>query len=440
MLTKIKLLTSYLVIISIILSGTIFISCESTKTAPIVPAPPTPVTSPAPLVLTGYVKDAVTLAGIQSATVILANENGDILTTLATDGSGKYQYDVTNIPGAKLNISASAASYSAKKVVATINKSNYTSTVPVAYLTKITGTTQNVVAASGGQVVTGSIESVSGKALTLQVPPNALPANTNITVASLPVNNVVPISANRVIASAASFEPTGIRFLQPVTVSFPLPYTTTPGKQMTLFKLNPNTLIWEAEGTAIVDADGKSASAQLTSFSFHSVGESGTFTQTSFNDTQADAVEQTVPNGQSVQHSYTPIINVTQKTGDLSDAWIRNIIGSMDVFSAYDFRMNTQGQIQPVTITYTATPQPDLPNEYKKDLDGDGKLDHYNPNAPNERGTWVWSAVVQRFLVSISGTVTVGDQSAQVTVNFKVYKKVRDSWTWVKKHDQGIGG
>ncbi len=442
MLTKNKRLTSYLVIISIILSATIFISCESTKTAPIVPAPPTPVTPPAALVLSGYVKDAVTLAGIQSATVILANENGDILTTLATDASGKYQYDVTNIPGAKLNVSASAASYSVKKVVATINKSNYTSTVPVAYLTKITGTTQNIIAASGGQVVTGSIESVSGKALTLQVPPNALPQNTAITAASLTVNNVVPLplSSNKVIASAANFEPTGIRFLQPVTVTFPLPYTATPGKQLTLLKLNPNTLIWESEGIAIVDADGKTASAQLTSFSFHSVGESGTFTQTSFSDNQADAAEQIVANGQSVQHSYTPIINITQKSGDLSDAWIRNIIGSIDVFSAYDFRMNAQGQIQPVTISYIATPQPDLPSEYKKDLDGDGKDDHYIPNAPNERGTWVWSAVVQRFLVSISGTVTLGDQSAQVTVNFKIYKKVRDNWTWVKKHDQGIGG
>ncbi|MDH7603980.1 MAG: hypothetical protein QHH13_03690 [Melioribacter sp.] len=442
MLTKIKLLTSYLVIISIILSGTIFISCESTKTAPIVPAPPTPVTSPAPLVLTGYVKDAVTLAGIQSATVILANENGDILTTLATDGSGKYQYDVTNIPGAKLNISASAASYSAKRVVATLNKSNYTSTVPVAYLTKITGTTQNVVAASGGQVNNSSTESVSGRPLTLQIPANALSQNTSITVSSISVNNAVslPASLNKMIASAGNFEPTGLRFLQPVTVSFPLPYTTTPGKQLTLFKLNPNTIIWENQGTAIVDADGKSATAQLTGFSSWCVTDNGTFTQTSFNDTQADATEQTVPNGQTVQHSYTPIVNVIQKTGDLSDTWIRNIIGSIDAFSAYDYRLNSQGQIQPVTITYTATPQPDLPNEYKKDLDGDGNLDHYNPNAPNERGTWVWSAVVQRFLVSISGIVTIGDQSAQVTVNFKVYKKVRNNWTWVKKHDQGIGG
>lgn len=442
MLTQKKHVRRYLVLFEIIFLGIIFNSCESTKTAPIIPPPTTPVTPPAPLVLKGYVKDAVSLAAIQSATVILANESGDILTTLATDASGKYEYDLTNVPGAKLNISATAANYSSKRVVAVINKTDYTASIPVAYLTKFTGTTQNIVAASGGQINNSSTESVSGKPLTLQIPANALSQNTSITVSSISVNNAVslPASLNKMIASAGNFEPTGLRFLLPVSVSFPLPYTTTPGKQLTLFKLNPNTIVWENQGTAIVDADGKSATAQLTGFSSWCVTDNGTFTQASFSDTQPDASEQIVPNGQTVQHSYTPIVNITQKSGDLSDSWIRNIIGSIDVLSAYDFRMNTQGQIQPVTITYTASPQPDLPNEYKKDLDGDGNLDHYNPNAPNERGTWNWSAVVQRFIVSVSGTVTLGDNSAQVTVNFKVYKKIRNQWTWVKKHDQGIGG
>ncbi|MEJ5351306.1 MAG: hypothetical protein WHS65_06925 [Melioribacteraceae bacterium] len=442
MLTKNKRLTSYLVIISFILLGTIFISCESTKTAPIVPAPPTEVTPPAPLVLKGYVKDAVSLAAIQSATVLLKNEAGDILTTLATDASGKYEYDLSNVPGAKLTVGVSAASYTSKNVVALINKANNTSSVPVAYLMKISGTTQNIIAASGGQISNSSSESVAGKSVTLQIPANALPQNTSITVSSISTNNTVPFAAalNKMISSAANFEPTGLIFLQPVTVSFPLPYTTTPGKQLTLYRLNPNTLLWENKGTAIVDADGKSASAQITGFSTWSVAENGTFTQTAFSDNQPDASEQVVSKDQTIQHSYTPVINIIQKTGDLSDAWIRNVIGSLDVTSAYDLRINNQGVIQPVTISFTATPQPDLPADYKKDVNGDGKLDHYNPNAPNERGTWVWSAVVQRFLVTISGTITVGDQSARVTVNFKVYKKIRDNWTWVKKHDQGVGG
>lgn len=442
MLTKNKHLFNYLVITMIILFGTIFISCESTKTAPILPPPPTEVQPPAPLILNGYVRDAVSLASIQSATVIIANEAGDILTTLATDASGKYAYDISNIPAAKLNIGISAASYTSKKVVALIDRSNYTASVPVAYLTRITGTTQTVVASSGGQVTNSSLESVGGLPVTLQIPPNALSENKAITVASLTVNNTLslPPTTNKVITSAANFEPTGLTFTQPVTVSFPLPYTTTAGRELTLYRLNPITLVWENRGTAIVDANGKSASAQITGFSTWSIGDNGTFTQTGFSDTQPDASEQIVPNGQTVQHSYTPIINITQKTGDLSDAWIRNVIGNIDLFSAYDLRFNTQGLVQPVTISYSAFPQPALPTEYQKDINNDGKMDHYNPNAPNEVGTWNWSAVVQRFIVTVSGSINVGGNSANVTVGFKVYKKIRDVWTWVKKHDQGVGG
>lgn len=442
MLTETKRFLSYIALIDIIVIAIFFNSCESSKTGPIVQAPPTEVTPPAPLVLKGYVKDAISLSSIQGATVILANESGVIITTLATDQTGKYEYDVTNVPGTKLNISAAAASYTSKKVVALIDKSNYTASVPIAYLTRISGTTQNIVAISGGQISTSSIESVSGQPLTLQIPPNALPANTAITVAALTTSNVLPLpqTLNKMIAAAANFEPTGINFLQPVNVSFPLPYSTTPGKQLDLFRLNPITLVWENKGSAIVDANGKTATAQLTGFSTWTLADNGTFAQTAFSDTQPDAPEQEVANGQTIQHSYTPVISISQKTGDLSDAWIRNFVGNADAFSAYDLRFNAQGIVQPVTISYTASPQPDLPNEYKRDVDGNGTLDHYNPNAPNERGTWFWSAVVRRFIVTISGTVTLGDNSAQVSVSFKVYKKVRDTWRWVKKHDQGIGG
>ncbi|MCX7797843.1 MAG: carboxypeptidase-like regulatory domain-containing protein [Melioribacter sp.] len=442
MLTKTNRFISLIALFEIIFLATIFNSCESTKTGPIVPAPPTEVSPPAPLVLKGYVKDAVSLASIQGATVILANESGTILTTLATDQSGKYEYDLTNVPGTKLNISASAASYTSKKIIALIDKTNYTATVPTAYLTKITGTAQNIVALTGGQVTSSSIESVSGQPLTLQIPANALSQNTTITVAALTTSSIVPLpqAVNKLVASSANFQPTGINFLQPVSVKFPLPYTATPGKLLDLYRLNPITLTWENRGNATVSSDGKTATAQLTGFSTWAVADNGAFTQTSFSDAQPDAPEQEVASGQTVQHSYTPVISISQKNGDLTDTWIRNIIGYADAFTAYDLRFDSQGIVQPITISYTASPQPDLPNEYKRDVDGNGTLDHYNPAAPNERGTWNWSAVVRRFIVNISGTVTLGNNSAQVSATFKVYKKIRDVWKWVKKHDQGIGG
>ncbi len=442
MLTKSKQLISSLIIAEIILLGILLNSCESTKTAPIIPPPAIEVPPPAPLVLKGYVKDAVSLAAIQGATIILANQEGDILTTLATDQTGGYAYDITNVPGTKFNVSVSAAAYTAKKVVALIDRDKYTTSVPVAYLTKITGTTKNIVAASGGQVTNTSNESLGGLPVTLQVPPNALTQDVSITVASLSVNSTIalPPVTNKVITSAANFEPTGLNFAQPVTVSFPLPYTTTPGKQLVLYRLNPITLAWESRGNATVDANGKTASAQLTGFSTWSVADNGTFTQTSFSDTQPDATEQIVPSGQTIQHSYVPVINITQKTGDLTDTWIRNVIGNLDVFATYDLRVNQQGLVQPVTISYVASPQPALPEQYSRDVDNDGDVDFYNPDAPNERGQWKWSSVVQRFIVSITGTITLGESSATVVVNFKVYKKIRDQWTWVKAHDQGIGG
>jgi hypothetical protein len=442
MYAKKSLSASIILSIFLVVALIAYTGCEGSKTEPIVPAPTTPVEPPAPLVLNGYVKDAVTLGGIQGATVILANESGEILTTLATDNTGNYQYDVSNVPGARIKVSAAAASYGAKVVAATIDKDNYTAQVPTTYLIKLKGVTQSVSATSGGQVGTTTTESVTAKQVSVDVPPGALATNTDISVAPITVNNTVPLPAtsNKVVTAAANFEPTGITFSQPVTVSFPLPYISTPGKTMSVYRLNPVTLEWETRGTATVDADGTSASTQITGFSSWTVADDGSVSITSVNTNEPDASEQVVAKGQTISHSYTPILSVTPKTGTVSEKWVRNIITQSDAFDDYDLRYDDQGNILAVSISYTASPQPPLPEEYQDDLDGDGVDDHYNPEFPDQRGTWVWSAVVQRFKVAVTASLSAGETSADVVATLKVYKKVRDQWVWVPKHDQGVGG
>ncbi|MGK9476554.1 hypothetical protein [Melioribacter sp. OK-6-Me] len=442
MYTKKSLFASIILSIFLVFALIAYTGCEGTKTEPIVNAPPTPVEPTAPLVLNGYVKDAVTLGGIQGATVILANESGEILTTLATDNTGNYQYDVSNVPGAKLKVSAVAASYGAKKVTATIDKNNYIAQVPTAYLIKLKSVTKSVSATNGGQVGTTTTEAVTTKQVSVDVPAGALSSDTQISVAPITSNNVVPLPAtsNKVITAAANFEPTGITFAKPVTVSFPLPYISTPGKALSVYRLNPSTLEWEVKGTATVDAEGTSASTQITGFSSWTVADNGTFSISSVNTNEPDANEQVVAKGNTISHSYTPILNITPLSGTVSESWVRNLISQIDVFGDYDLRYDENGNILAVTISYTASPQPALPDEYQDDLDGDGTRDHYNPEFPTQRGTWVWSAVVQRFKVVVTGTLNAGETSARITANLKVYKKVRDQWVWVPKHDQGAGG
>ena len=129
--------------------------------------------------------------------------------------------------------------------------------------------TPTIRAASGGQVL-----SEDGGAR-LEIPPQALPGDTAISVDALEISELLtawPFAASYL--GAARFEPHGLQFSQPVTATFILSRPQPPGKALDLF-YNP-----EEDGSyiylgprAMVDEGGITASALIEHFSTYVVAE-----------------------------------------------------------------------------------------------------------------------------------------------------------------------
>jgi hypothetical protein len=123
---------------------------------------------------------------------------------------------------------------------------------------------ETIVAAIGGTVVTPSGASV-------EIPPWALSQDTTIGITAYvdgaEMNSVMKINGG------ADFQPDGLVFNAPVTITIPCRTSMAPGDTFPLWLYNADLQQWEqTEFTATVSADGQSYSAQVTHFTIYSNG------------------------------------------------------------------------------------------------------------------------------------------------------------------------
>ena len=124
---------------------------------------------------------------------------------------------------------------------------------------------------------------VAGGTMTVDIPAGALAADTNITVTPLSVADFpAPVPASKVYVGV-TFGPAGTIFAagKPVVVTFPLAAVKTAGLKLAILLWNPTTMKWDIDGEAIVNANGMSASANITHFSTYVlIDSSGTLLDT----------------------------------------------------------------------------------------------------------------------------------------------------------------
>jgi hypothetical protein len=432
---KDKMANSIVLLFLLVIGSLLFNSCEGSRSAPTqtIPGNPIVVAQTLPLILSGIVSDAANSNPIAGANVLLNKTDGTAITVLSTDNQGKYAYDVTNINLNQIVVHAVASSYGSSSITAKIDVSNYTTSVPPIFLAKVIGTSANIIALTGGQVSTNSTESVSGKPIGIVIPAGALSQNISISVSSVDCSNVSPLTTpNQFLTVVGTFEPSGTVFNSPVTITLPLSYVATPGSTLPLNLLNTSTLTWSSFGNATVDADGKSITFQTTHFSTYGASDAGSLNVTS--NTSNDGSTFLLSAGSSQSYTYTPNVTFTTTNSNLSKAWVLDMLANNSLVSQYGLRVY-QGNVMPITINTPTVVEPPIPSGYQKTLNG--QVIYTNPNLPTENGTWTWQGVYQRVSITISGTITLGPQSENLTAVIKQYVKVSDQWTWVKAHDQG---
>lgn len=268
---KNRRLTSFIAVLPIFL---LLFAGECSRTTPELPRPNPPAPPAQTVVLTGYVLDAATGQGIANGTVYLTKLDGTQVSSTVTNGSGRYQFDLTglNVTESQLIVVTNIASYGYGYRIASYNKSESTANVLNILLSKITSTVTVTVGATGGAASTPATTDAKTTTIpvTASIPPNAVPANTSVTLAAIPVKSTPPpttSTASQNIVSTANLQATGVTtFSQPITLTFPLPMKLTAGSTIPLIKFNTSTNKWETTTiNATVSTNGLSATAQVTS-------------------------------------------------------------------------------------------------------------------------------------------------------------------------------
>lgn len=137
----------------------------------------------------------------------------------------------------------------------------------------------------------GSVESVDGT-VSLSVPPNALRADTTISVGRLdPASLTLPPDDNYTLA-AVRLEPSGIAFAKPLTVTLPLRSWEPPGTEIPVFVLDEATGALTPTGSvATVDTSGVVATASISHFSVLVARRAMTSTEVAVRDAQPEVLQ-----------------------------------------------------------------------------------------------------------------------------------------------------
>lgn len=401
--------------------------CESSRVGPELPRPNTPPPPAQPIVLASSVKDASNLSPIVGATIRITKADNTLVTTLLTDNSGKYSYNVTTITENTLIVSASKDGYGFGNKTAEIKRSVNTAVVDDILLKKLVVASAPVTPATGGTATTTSTQTVSTTPLTVTVPPNAVPQNITLTVAAVPAASVpLPPASNQAIQTAAVFGPSGTQFAVPVQVSMPLPNKQAAGKTYTLLKLNETNNTWTNTGiTATVDAAGTNITASLSSFSTYATADAIVLNTTTGTPSTQDIETVSLSGGTtSKSYSQTSTSSVTV-TGTVNNQWITDVVN-----------LATRNKNLGTTTKTLQFNFPALPSEYLRN----GV--QYNPASPNESGDWTYRWYVVRTSVTTTSTASGGTAPNNYSATVQIIEQsvtidaARSGWVWVK-HDQG---
>lgn len=117
----------------------------------------------------------------------------------------------------------------------------------------------------------GRIASLDGRS-SIMIPPGALGANETIQISNLANMDLPPRDAGMRVLSAVNFQPSGLTFLNPVTVTLPLNQELPADSTIPVYSYNESTLMFEDEGIiGTVSDDGASVTCQITHFSTYAV-------------------------------------------------------------------------------------------------------------------------------------------------------------------------
>ncbi len=424
-------------------------SCESSRVGPELPTPNPPAPPAQPLVLKGSVVDSKTGGAVSGATVQVLKQDGSTVTTLATDATGAFSYDITTLNQSVLKVTATASGYGFSFVYATIDLVNKAAQVVAIPLDKIQTTAINLTP-TGGTATVPSNESVSGQGVTITVPPNAVTQNTAVTAAQVSVNNVPPPtnSASTTQVGVTNLQPAGITFAQPVKLSFPLPYEFNPGDQISLQELVNNN--WtSANLNAAVDNTGlianvnitKTAQYALTDNTVVSGSVSGSIIS-SDNNSVTLTLNKVLDTRQYTFSSGT--LNITDLTG--SRVWtvtktkkgIRNLPGDVWVVNTFRQRFGADRFVGFTGISSTTTfpvpyivPWPGIPPKAATP-DGAGNVDY-----PGQSGNWsVRVTVTSTSTTTVNISIENNFWKITVTAITNSWVISQKEWIWTG-HNQG---
>ncbi len=405
-----------------LIAGSIILSsCESSRVGPELPAPNPPAPAAQPLILNAYVKDASNQTGISGATVKIVKTDGTVLTTSLSDNNGKFSYDASTVTDNTLSVNATKDGYSFGSRIAALNKASNSAIVSDILLTKLQVASTTVTAATGGNASTPNTQSVSNQPLTVQVPANAVSSNVQLTVSSIPAGQVPrTTTANTAIVSAGQFGPSGTQFSQQVTITFPLPYSRTAGTTFALMQLNETTGAYTNSGfTATVNADGTSASAQVTHFTTYTLQEGVTLTLNTPSSSTANEFYIALTSGSTSRILSTVNAITLSGTGTVNELWLKDEIASKLSFS---IGSTTQ------TLTFNIIA---LPSQYIQNGVQVGPAGH-----ENEKGNWEFRSYYALQTTSTTGTATGASWTRTITATNQQWLIIRQGWYWVP-HDQG---
>lgn len=459
---------NYLVVFSflVVLAGTlVFSGCETSRVGPEVPRPnPAPPAAQA-VVLSGYVLDGGSGNGISGANVNLTKLDGTVVSTSTTNSSGLYSFDLTalNVADATLNVNTNVTGYGYGFRVATYDKANGTTAVTPIVLTKIAQVvTVTVTPASGGTAsVPPSTDAKTSTPVTVTVPANAVPTNTQVTVATVPVVSTPPpttASATQNIVSSNNLSAPGVTtFSQPITMTFNLPFGLPAGTQIPLLLLNATTNKWENTGlNAVVAAGGLTASVQVTKPGQYALLGNLSVSQTA--------------SGKMVSDDNSISITKTQKVTDIAADYVVELTPSNRTYlftgqadappynvdiSGFDFPNNsfTYGLIQQrfgITLLSTSLARFNLNLTYNlpatlKGSDGtsfstvSGGVVIGPPGHTTESGDWIYRVnITQLSVQDIFSIIQSGVFNRNVIRPFNRYTYAAE-WVW-RAHNQGGTG
>jgi len=396
---------------------------------PDLPQPNPPVPPAQPLILNGFVIDLDDQSTIPGATIKISKTDATVLTTILTDNNGKYVYDVSNLTETALTVAASKDGYGFKSEIATITKSSNLASITDIMLDELVEeTSAPVTIATGGSATTTNAQSVASQPLTVSVPPNAVSTPITLTAASIPAGQIPQptTTASTTVQSAGQFGPSGTVFTQPVTITFPLPSSQTPGRTFALMQLNEQTGTYTNSGfTATVDATGTRASSPVTHFTIYALTEDATANLVDGTTTTGSSDYYGLASGSGIKsYSKTNTYSATGGSGTVSGVWLKDIISKKLEVDFTTSKFTVGGNF------------PTLPAAYQ--INGL----QTNPNVAG-KGNWEYRWYVLKQTTPTTGTVSGTGWTRNISVVKEkwVNDAAKTGWYWYS-HDQGkfVGG